>query len=133
MSAVEAQHLSDLHDYARDRDYGTQSSKLSANSLRVWQSVLERQTTFFNAVTGQQLRRLSRSYVVVYHQPTNALLRVESFSPSKRLDAIGFFKGVSRSYDGSEYDVLVLNSPSRDALVVTHPRYFPEGVGQLPG
>lgn len=130
MSPDEEEHLSDLYAFCRDQDYVTQLSKLSSNFFLVWQSTLDQQRARYNNVTAQQLRRLSRSYVVVYHQATNALLRVEAFSHSERSEALDFFKSVSRTYDGPDYDVLVLNSPSQDALVVTHPRYFPEGVGQ---
>jgi ppGpp synthetase/RelA/SpoT-type nucleotidyltranferase len=68
------------------------------------------------------------SFVVVYHQPTNSLIRIEKFGPNDRLEAIDYFRTTSRSLDESLFDILVLNSPSGDSLAVTHPRYFPEGL-----
>jgi len=85
---------------------------------------------------GEQLKKATlnakpaggSSFVVVYHQSTNSLIRIEKFGPNDRVGAIDYFRATSRSLDESLYDILVLNSPSRDSLAVTHPRYFPEGI-----
>jgi ppGpp synthetase/RelA/SpoT-type nucleotidyltranferase len=132
MDAVAAEHLSRLQAFSRAIDYGVPIGNEADLVKPEWSFSLARQVALFQDVTRQQLQRQNQSYVVVYHQLTNTLLRVESFRADERLEALSFFKNVSRGYDGAEYDVLVLNSPSQNALVVTHPRYFPEGFSLPP-
>ena len=127
MNGAVGDYLATLQLFSRSHDYGAPQPLGPVQDLAFWNAQLARQVGIFGKVTEKQHSAQSRSYVVVYHQTTNTLIRVESFAPTERKDAIAFFKGISRSYDGPEYDVLVLNSPSMGALVVTHPRYFPEG------
>jgi ppGpp synthetase/RelA/SpoT-type nucleotidyltranferase len=133
MNSEEEKYLGALHHFCRAQDHGMEYTDASDEEVLGWQAELERQQKLFEDVTRQQFRRTSRSYVVVYDQTTNSLIRVESFSPEERAEALNFFQEVSRTQDNARYDILVLNSPSRDALVVTHPRYFPEGLAQLNG
>lgn len=70
----------------------------------------------------------AKSYVVVYNNLTNQLIRCELFEPTPggREEAIGFYRYQTHMLNDSEFDVLVLNSSSAGTLRVTHPRYFPE-------
>jgi ppGpp synthetase/RelA/SpoT-type nucleotidyltranferase len=120
-------YLNELNALSRESENEIQPKTCQSNKARSWKSQLERKKTTFNVVTNNQNAPTSKSYVVVYHQTTNTLIRVESFSPIQRTSALDFYKSASKSYDGAGYDILVLNSPSREALALTHPRYFPEG------
>lgn len=126
MSEEVAEHLREFNQLSRQSDAGIKDDTSFNKKALFWRSTLYRRAVTFEAVTDRQNQSLSKSYVVVYHQTTNTLLRVESFSPSERRNAVEFFNLASKTYDSLGYDILVLNSPSRKALALTHPRYFPE-------
>ena len=127
MTEEVAAYLKELNSLSRESENISILETSKSRKAISWRSLLERKKSTFNLVTGKQSEPLSKSYVVVYHQITNTLLRIESFLPNQRTKAVNFFKSASKSYDGVGYDILVLNSPSREALALTHPRYFPEG------
>jgi ppGpp synthetase/RelA/SpoT-type nucleotidyltranferase len=127
MSAEVADYLAELNVLSRNSEYENQVEFSNSRKAQSWRAQLKRKDSTFQFVTSKYCEAVNKSYVVVYHQTTNTLLRVESFSPVQRAEAISFFNSSSREHDGAGYDILVLNSPSREALAITHPRYFPEG------
>jgi putative GTP pyrophosphokinase len=127
MSIEVANYLAELNSLSRNSEYKNQEEFGNSRKALSWEALLNRKNSTFQFVTSKHCEPVNKSYVVVYHQTTNTLLRVESFSPIQRTEAMSFFKSASKEHDGAGYDILVLNSPSRDALAITHPRYFPEG------
>lgn len=89
-------------------------------------AALDRLTALFDRVTGHPEHGRGGSYVLVYQRASNLLIRVDEFASTERVEAIDHYRRMYRLMDETEYDILVLNSPSQEALAVTHPRYFPE-------
>lgn len=88
----------------------------------------EQLTSRFKRVTAIDPKTESSSFVVVYHVATNTLIRFDAFSKTERKDALEHFRLATKSLSENEYDILVLNTGVKEALAVTHPRYFPESI-----
>lgn len=126
VSPEEASYLSGLFEFATAVDAGATLQPGSFADLPNWDAGLARLRGQFERTTTNPEHGAAGSFVVVYHQRTNSLFRVDAFGPSERAQALAHFRSMSRSMDATEYDIIVLNSRSKTALAVTHPRYFPE-------
>jgi ppGpp synthetase/RelA/SpoT-type nucleotidyltranferase len=105
----------------RDMDAAT-SNRFSA---RQWEEPYQRMADNFDKFESTVSSRSSFSFVVLYDAIANLLLKVDTFS--KRDEAIAEFRYLSNQVDEERFDVLVLNSATRESLSITHPRFFPEG------
>jgi ppGpp synthetase/RelA/SpoT-type nucleotidyltranferase len=126
LTSQEAEDLNQIFAFSRAADDGREALQAKLPRFDYYDAVFERLNKMFELVTSHPRHGAAGSFVIVYHQPTNSLIRVDEFGPSQRAEAISHFRSMSRSMDDSIYDVIVLNSPSKTALAVTHPRYFPE-------
>lgn len=67
------------------------------------------------------------AYVVVYDSTINQCTQILPYLPSERLKALETYTNYSRTLDEERYEVLILNAASEAVVLVTHPRFFPEG------
>jgi ppGpp synthetase/RelA/SpoT-type nucleotidyltranferase len=122
----QARYLQNLFDFSRAVDGGAVTPATGSTEHEYCVAALDRLNLLLKRVTSHLRHGSGGSYVVVYQRLTNSLIRVDEFAGAERAEAISHYRQMSRSMDGDEYDILVLNSPSQEALAVTHPRYFPE-------
>lgn len=125
MDSAVSKYLGDLSLFSRTLESCQHETNEIEERYPEWSAAYHLLNAQFERVTATTAGDFGASFVVVYHQPTNELVRVERFSSSGRAQAVGYFRRMSRELDDNIYDILVLNSPSREALTVTHPRYFP--------
>ena len=66
------------------------------------------------------------SYIVVYDNQLKQLISSDHFPVNSRAEAIKAYQYRTRSFDDSQgrYEVLFLNSKSKDSLQVTHPTFI---------
>lgn len=120
-AAQEILHDLSLFCVAKDR----LETDSDVRPLSRWAETYQRLAENFDRFKTTPRPRSSFSFVVLYDAIANLLLKADKFS--SRDEALAEFRYLSNQVDESRFDVLVLNSATREALSVTHPRFFPEG------
>ena len=80
--------------------------------IKNWESAIKSNSEFFN-------------YLLVYDSYTRELLSLDPYTKNEEQEIKRQFCRKTRELKQDRYDVLWLNSTSKDALRVTHPIFFP--------
>jgi len=80
---------------------------------------------FMDATTHNSKISEINTFVLVYDNRINELVRISTFNVNEQTEATAEFNRLTNYLTDSRFEILILNSKSEEALAVTHSRFFP--------
>ncbi len=133
-STSERSYLSNLSKACKMLEDGTEVSEsdfpgsLMKNRTPISGKLKVLNGLFDGALQEYHPHKVGTSYIIIYDNHANELLKEYMFTIKDRDYAVKEYHNICRNLDDTRYEVLILNSLSRAALAVTHSRFFPEAI-----
>lgn len=127
MPEMVAAYLRELRDACAQLDAGSEPAALTSQ-LGVARAPIERRlgrlAQRFADMPPGDAAAPEDTVLVVHDEILNSITRATPFAPEARHEALNEYERLMANLDQTRFSVLLLNSRSRAALRVTHPRFF---------
>jgi putative GTP pyrophosphokinase len=83
----------------------------------------------FNNIPKDDLKsEKENSYIMIYDSKINQMSQMLEFAPEERSKATLEYQDICGNIDDDRFEALIINSPSKFAMRITHPRFFAEDI-----
>ena len=121
-SLAQACHKLDNNENVDEKDYSTTPYMLARNPIT---GIHPYRKNLFLKVSAGIINSLADvTYIIIFDKNTGESTQQFEFKGSQRQAALETYSRYNDSLDTNKYDLLIINSPSREGIQVTHPKFF---------